>query len=502
MALNFITSNPALDAFQKAEKEKREALLDEARTSLLGGQAEFQKLAMPSQLRSVEAGARSAETEASVGARTAEPRIEQAGVGLEQSRTNLGSSQVEAGVQRDMAGTRVQTARSNLANVQAGQFEKARGLAESGDEQAAQDYQKITGAPLSQGSLNEARIKNAIAVINKRTEELYGKDRPELQQRYREARLKELKASLATGELVNDPIQQQMMPEGAPPVVSTEKPVNVKPGEALYRPNTGDTVYQNRSGIFSPEVLDTLADQYMTGDTSVFQNLGRGAQNSQNIEALRGRITEKLTARGQGGADQAAAIANLRAQAAAARTAAVREGNVQSSVEEARLTFPLALDASAKVSRTDFVPFNRAVQAVQRGFSSPELAQFVTATQGVITAYSQAMSRTGTNTVHAQQAAEALLSTATSPEAYAAVLAQMEKEMQAAVHAPEAVRNAILQRISGRGQPTPVPGVPGATYDRPEIGEARTAIARGASREMVMQRLREKGISFDPKDLD
>ncbi len=48
------------------------------------------------------------------------------------------------------------------------------------------------------------------------------------------------------------------------------------------------------------------------------------------------------------------------------------------------------------------------------------------------------------------------------------------------------------------------PGAPNAVpeNDRPEISEAREAIARGASRDAVVKRLRERNIKFDPRDLD
>lgn len=45
-------------------------------------------------------------------------------------------------------------------------------------------------------------------------------------------------------------------------------------------------------------------------------------------------------------------------------------------------------------------------------------------------------------------------------------------------------------------------GPPGVSYDRPEIGAAREAIAKGAPREAVMRRLMENKIPFRPSDLD
>src|SRR5215475_12702316 len=86
---------------------------------------------------------------------------------------------------------------------------------------------------------------------------------------------------------------------------------------------------QFASGLFDADTVDFLADQAIAGDRSVYANLGCGVQGPQNIAAVRNRITVKLKEQGVGGAEMAARIANFNAQAAAARVAAVREGNVQ-----------------------------------------------------------------------------------------------------------------------------------------------------------------------------
>lgn len=200
----------------------------------------------------------------------------------------------------------------------------------------------------------------------------------------------------------------------------------------------------------SDEALGTMADAYMVGNTAVIAQLSRGTAGPDNLNRFWNTVEQRLKEQGLSGRDLAAAKANFGAQSAAAITAARREANVSASVEEAKLTFPLALEASQAVPRTEFVPWNELVQKVQKGTSSPALAKFYTATQGVITAYAQAMARTGVATVDGRHAAEALLRTADGPEAYAAVIGQMTREMKAAETAPEIVRKNVLSRISGR----------------------------------------------------
>src|SRR5258708_18949215 len=99
------------------------------------------------------------------------------------------------------------------------------------------------------------------------------------------------------------------------------------------------------------------------------------------------------------------------------------------------------------------------MQLAQKAGSDRRYAEFVVASQSAINAYASAMGRgSPVTTVHAQQEAQHLLSTATSHEAYSAALGQMQKEMEAARKAPVQVRQDIRNQITGQqGQPAPQP---------------------------------------------
>lgn len=251
------------------------------------------------------------------------------------------------------------------------------------------------------------------------------------------------------------------------------------------------------SAMMSDSAIDLTVDRIHAGDPRALQNLGRGATSGPNLTRIQNRLAERAAAEGWTGADLAAATANFTSQAAAARTAAVRSANVESSVEEAQRTFPLVREASVNLPRGTVVPWNQLVQMAQKGTSDPRLATLVTAIQGARTAYSQAMSRTGVNSVHAMQAADQLLSQATSQEALFATLTQMEKEMQAAQAAPDEVRKKILARISGRtGAPPAAAGA--ATAAAPPAAAAPTAApAAGAKPDPATRygQLRASGLS-------
>ncbi|MBU9373398.1 hypothetical protein KTE28_03505 [Burkholderia multivorans] len=209
---------------------------------------------------------------------------------------------------------------------------------------------------------------------------------------------------------------------------------------------------------FSPEDLKFLAEQARAGDTSVYQNLGRGAQGARNIIALRREVMRQEREAGGTGADIAAANAGFQGEKAAARTGATRAANIGMAVAEAQKTFPLVRAASAALPRTEFPGVNRALQAAQTGSGDPRVVALGTALNTSINAYARAISPTGVPTVADKEHARELLSTASTDKQLDAVLTMMEKEMAAARQAPTEVQAQQKARISGRGEGAPAVG--------------------------------------------
>jgi hypothetical protein len=208
----------------------------------------------------------------------------------------------------------------------------------------------------------------------------------------------------------------------------------------------------------APEDVKFLAQQAIAGDTSVYQNLGRGVQGAQNIVAIRKEVTRMQEAAGGTGADQAAANAGFQGEKAAARTGATKAANVGMAVAEAQKTFPIVREASAALPRTEFPGVNAALQAAQTGSGDPRVVALGTALNTAVNAYSRAISPTGTPTVADKEHARELLTTASTPEQLDAVLSVMEREMKAARQAPTEVQAQQKARISGRGEGAPAPG--------------------------------------------
>ncbi|WP_208716149.1 hypothetical protein [Paraburkholderia graminis] len=200
-----------------------------------------------------------------------------------------------------------------------------------------------------------------------------------------------------------------------------------------------------------PDTVRVLAEQALAGDTSVYQNLGRGVQGAQNIVAIRKEVARMAKERGEGGADIAAGNAQFQGDKAAARTAGTRAANVELAANEAKKTSQIALDLSEKIPRTQFVPVNKALQAAQTNTGDPNIVAFGAANNTFINTYARAISPTGTPTVHDKEHAREVLSTAQTQEQYRSVMSVLQKEMDAALQAPKDVRKSQRDRMAGKG---------------------------------------------------
>lgn len=195
--------------------------------------------------------------------------------------------------------------------------------------------------------------------------------------------------------------------------------------------------------LISDKAIDFMADQYLAGDTSVFTNLGRGAQGAENIGRLRSAIAQKAEERGIGGGRQAVTQAEYKGLQSAERALGTREANIGTAIIEANKFASNALAASDKLGRSNFVPWNQLKQTGQRALSNPDLAQFRAYNNSFLQMYTRAVQGSGTVTVDARRHADEMLSTADGPQAYRAVIQALQAEMRAAVQAPQELRELI-----------------------------------------------------------
>jgi hypothetical protein len=221
----------------------------------------------------------------------------------------------------------------------------------------------------------------------------------------------------------------------------------------------------------SPETRARIAQQFLKGDKSGLQNLGRGAQGSANLVAIQNDITAEATRQGMSGEAIAARMAEYGGLVAGMRTSGTISARIENAAAEASELVPLALAASKNVVRSGFLPFGKAGVMFDTQSNSPELAQFATANLGLATAYASAMARGNKPTVSDMEHSRELLSTAKNDIAYEATVRQMQREIAAAQRAPKSVRQGLTDEIAGKGGHTGPAAATPATGNKPSLSD-------------------------------
>jgi hypothetical protein len=202
-------------------------------------------------------------------------------------------------------------------------------------------------------------------------------------------------------------------------------------------------------GLMPPEDLKFMAKQYIAGDKSVMQNLGRGAQGSKNIIAMRSAIREEAQLENLSPEQIAGRIAEFNATVAEERKIGNIAGGVEYASAELDKFIPLALSASSKVPRGTFVPFNKLIQAGESSISDPNLKRLYVNTQGVLNAYDVLAARGGSD-VGKREHTRQMLMTADSPQAYATALDAIKQELTVAGEAGKEAKAKVAGEVGGK----------------------------------------------------
>lgn len=203
------------------------------------------------------------------------------------------------------------------------------------------------------------------------------------------------------------------------------------------------------NAVFSPEVLNSMADQALAGDKSVFTGLGRGQQGAKNIVALRTAINNKMLENGWSGKDIAAKNAEFMGLMAGERTVSTKGANIEIAGNEFTNIVPIAKQASDNVSRSGFLPFGKAQIMFNEQTNNVELSKFAAANNGLVNTYARAISPTGVPTVEDKRHARQIISEAKDQSAYNAAVDTLLQEIEAAKKAPKQVRENLRSEISG-----------------------------------------------------
>lgn len=229
------------------------------------------------------------------------------------------------------------------------------------------------------------------------------------------------------------------------------------------------------AGLLDDDTIHDMAGQYLAGDKSVMQNLGRGAQGAENIVRLRAEISRQAREANMTPDQIATKMADFAGRTAAMRTLGTRGANVEYAGNTAANAIKLAEEASDKLPRTQFVPFNRMAQLVATNLSSPEQADFFTKTNTLVNEYARVTSGgTAQSTESQRQHARELLNTAQGPAAYKAVLNAMKQEIAAAKKAYQDTRKEFLADHPAeptKSEPAAAPKTEAAPKEGPKPGK-------------------------------
>lgn len=261
-----------------------------------------------------------------------------------------------------------------------------------------------------------------------------------------------------------------------------EKPVSLTPGTELVNPKTGQPVASNASGLLDKSTIDAMARQAMSGDTSVFTNLGRGAQGAENVIAVRKRIAELNSGSGESGSEQAMRNAEFFGVKSGQRTLGTRSANIELAATEFKQVLPVVREASKAVSRTSYPDLNRIIQSYEEKTGDPNIVKFGGGVNTLVNLYARAISPSGTPTVSDKDHARLILNRAWSQGQFDAAVDMMGQEIDAALSSPDKVRDAMRERFLGGQQGGPKSAgdrAPTTSNQQPSGGKPQTVIQNG-----------------------
>ena len=272
-------------------------------------------------------------------------------------------------------------------------------------------------------------------------------------------------------------------------------PKVLSPGSSVVRPGSGEVIVDNATkASLDDDTADLLARRTLQGDTRALVGLGRGAQGAENLVKVQKRAAEIAKENGIEAPDilnNAAVQAGRMSESRTLGTKSANFGVAEKAMEE---SLPIALEASKNVSRTAFPVVNQLVLAGRTNVGDPAVKKFLIATDTAAKDYARTINPNGATRESDIAYARKILSTADGPEAYAAALQQLKTEAGVTKRAILRQKEEVQSR--GRSETHNTSQGNGAET---MLGHARDAIAQGAPREAVIERLKQAGV--DPSGL-
>lgn len=212
---------------------------------------------------------------------------------------------------------------------------------------------------------------------------------------------------------------------------------------------------------YPAETLRAMALQYLAGDRSVMQNLGRGKSGERAVRDLRNMIQTVAVERGMNPTQIASKLAEYGGYQSGLGALGTRQANIDTAAAEANNFAELSISASNRVPRGRFVPLNQLVQAGQVMTSDPALADFAIKAMSLANAAATVAGR-GTTNQFLQEEYMRQLSTAPDAASYEARAKAIIQEAKAVSKSTRDVRGEMVEGFTGVA--------PGGEGAKPSIG--------------------------------
>lgn len=216
--VDFIRSNPSIEAYQQGQKLAQQTAQADASLESQHLQNTEARLAMPSKLRSITAGADTAVSNAQVAQETAPYKITQqreqaaqAPLATQSAQLGLDQQRVEAPLRTNLLRTQVSSANySNVAQKVAG-FHQSLALANAGDLEGAKYVAQQYGETIPDEILTNARFRAQVTALAQEAQTRYPQN-PQKQQEY----LKEAMRGLTDATVGSGNAQNPVYPYQVP----------------------------------------------------------------------------------------------------------------------------------------------------------------------------------------------------------------------------------------------------------------------------------------------
>ena len=229
-------------------------------------------------------------------------------------------------------------------------------------------------------------------------------------------------------------------------VTGEVKPLELPEGAEIKKPGSSGAA----TATLNDEDADRIAGQYLAGDKSAVAGLGYGNAGAANRAKAQSAITAKMKAQGRSPEDVAAKIAEYQGVTSEERALGTRTATMEIAANEVKNMAPLALEASKKVSRTDYPLLNKIIIAAEEGTGDPEVVRFGLATNSLIYTYAKFLNPTGIPTDADKARTADILSRAWADGQFDAAVDQIQKEIKSGRQAISTTKADAAASVAGK----------------------------------------------------